>query len=111
MSAGFPLRWETWSAGVKEAYKLKAELDRRDAAGEVLFREERQTHKRVTDIVARYYPSGKKRRGVKRRVERAESVGATVVSLAFGPGGIEPWRPDLEGAQAEIDNPNWRSEV
>jgi hypothetical protein len=103
MSAGFPLSWETWAAGVAEAYRLKKEL-------EVLFNDERKTHQRVKDITERYFPSGRKRPGAKRRRERIESVGAAVVSLVLKPEDTE-WQPDLEGARREIDNVDWRSET
>jgi hypothetical protein len=85
MSKGFPLSWDVWAAGVAEAYRLKKELDKRAAAGEVLFNDERRMHQRVTDITERYFPSGKKRPGVKRRRDRTESVGPTVISLALKP--------------------------
>jgi hypothetical protein len=110
MSAGFPLSWDTWRVGVTEAYRLAKELNKRHAAGEVLFKDERQTLQRCNDIVARYYPSGKKRRGTKRRTERAASVGATVVSLALKPEDTA-WQPDIEGARAEIERGDWRSET
>ncbi len=109
MSAGFPLSWDAWSAGVKEAYRLKKEFDKRVAAGDVLFNDERKTHQRVGDIVARYFPSGRKRPGAKRR---RDPVGHAVVSLALKPGDKEViWRPDIEGARVEIDNVDWRSET
>jgi hypothetical protein len=85
VSAGFPVSWDTWRAGVQEAYRVKAEFDKRVAAGDVLFNDERRMHKRVNDIVERYTKTGKKKPGYRpqRRIDRMQPVGATTVSLGL----------------------------
>lgn len=96
------MSWDTWRAGVAEAYRLKKELDKRAAAGEVLFKHERQTHERVSDIVSRYYASGRKKPGVKRRREHLALTGAAVVSLGLVANGLaSPSEADelMESAQ------------
>lgn len=54
----FLMTWDTWSAGVQRAYKLKLDLEARIAAGEVLTERDQRMLGVFRVIVERYSESG-----------------------------------------------------
>ncbi len=58
----FPMSWEMWQDGVRNAYALKDELEAKLERGETLTEDESKWLEPVRSVVATYKRNGRKRR-------------------------------------------------